>query len=70
MNKDTIEKRRQKSRARVSNDRLDVIAAKRDQLEGEIQQAFTRIKTTTEDQDSFRAFGRGLQRISIPPMLH
>lgn len=70
MNKDTIEKRRQKSRARVSNDRLDVIAAKRDQLEGEIQQAFTRIKTAAEEPDSFRAFGRRLQRIFIPPVLH
>lgn len=40
MNKDAIEGKRNDLRGKVSNDRLDVIAAKRDRLEGEIQQAF------------------------------
>lgn len=48
MNKKTIEGKRKELRGKVSNDRLDMIAAKRDQLEGEIQQAFMVLRGVTK----------------------
>ncbi|MFO8141448.1 MAG: hypothetical protein R6T87_06075 [Marinobacter sp.] len=42
-------------RGKLANDRLDEIAAKRDQLEGEIQQAYAIIKEAAEKQGSFWA---------------
>lgn len=77
MNKVTIEGSREGTRCiakdqrgRRSNDRLDVIAAKRDQLEGEIQQAYTIIKDAAEQQNSFHAVERGLQRLFSQKVLH
>lgn len=42
-------------RGKLANDRLDAIASKRDQLEGEIQQAYAMIKEAAEKQGSFWA---------------
>ncbi len=70
MNRETTEGNRKESRGKLSNDRLEVIAAKRDQLEGEIQQAWSIIKGAAEKQDSGQGFELGFQRLSKQQVLH
>lgn len=70
MNKDTTESNRKESRGKSTHDRLDVIAAKRDQLEGEIQQAYGIVRDAAEKQDSFQSIERGLQRRLMQKVLH
>lgn len=54
MNRDTVEGDWKESRGKLNNDRLDVIAAKRDQLESEIQQARGIIKHAAENNAHVR----------------
>lgn len=70
MNKDTTESNRKEPGGKSTHDRLDAIAAKRDQLEGEIQQAYSIIKDAAEKQDSFQSIERGLQRRLMQKVLH
>lgn len=70
MNRDTTEGDRKESRGKLSNDRLELIAAKRDQLEGEIQQAWSIINGAVEKRDSCQGFELGFQRLSRQKVLH
>lgn len=54
MNRDTIEVNWKESKGKLTNDRLDTIAAKRDQLESEIQQARGIIKHAAENNAHVR----------------
>lgn len=70
MNRNTNEGNRKESRGELSNDRLEVIAAKRDQLEGEIQKAWNIINGAAEKQDSGQGLELGFQRLSRQKLLH
>lgn len=57
-------------RGRPIIDRLDLIAAKRDELEGEVQQAYCIIKDAAEKQGGFQAVESGSRAHLTRKVLH